>query len=127
MSGSDRSQKKGVSFDETISIIGVSEPEIDLENEEKILKQFLKPEYNDPKKLFAADSKATNSLASKLFLGNLQQVMNQKCQIEKKVPEPEEPSELYVKKNGAWVLKQDIESQEKLAKINQEFQKEDND
>ena len=111
------SLKKQVRFSDKIEIIGYSEPEIDIQRENEILNQLLKPVYNEaPKKL----------QNSSPFLANLQKVMSIKWQ-EKSEDSSEESQEKYVKdeKTGKWISQSQKEAKEKLEKLNSNYFAED--
>ena len=68
---------KRISFDDEVQVIGVSEPDIDIENEKMILKHLQKQEeeqQQQPKKLLSKES----------FLQDLGRVMNKKFQVAEK-------------------------------------------
>ena len=74
---------KRISFDDDVQVIGISEPDIDIENERKILTYLRQPYQADPKKLFSAESKC-QAAPKKEFLMDLQKVMDKKWQISEK-------------------------------------------
>ena len=86
----DCSPSKKVGFVEEIQVIGYSEPEIDAENERKIL-EHLRCKYDvHPKKLphlfqDSQESESEAKPASKDFLSNLQNVMAKKLQVAEQV------------------------------------------
>ena len=70
-----RSRKRSVSFSEEITIIGYSEPEIDGENERKILEKIDRPKKIEPKTLYehidGGDSNLEDVASPKSFFINL--------------------------------------------------------
>ena len=74
---------KRISFDDDVQVIGISEPEIDMENERRILTYLKQPYQANPKKLYSADSKC-QAAPPREFLHDLQKVMTKKWQVAEK-------------------------------------------
>ena len=125
----DDKPRKGVTFVEPIEVIGYSEPEVDAENEKKIL-EHLRCKYDvHPKKLFSKESESVvTKEAPKDFLSNLQNVMSRKLQFAEKSQEDVYnvgTGQIFTKQdNGAWVTQSQIEAKERIAKLNQDLQNE---
>ena len=115
--------KKIVTFVEDIEVIGVSEPEVDAENEKKIL-EHLRCKYDvHPKKLFSQESQVVSE-KPKDFLSNLQNVMSKKLQVVEKSQEDVYnigTGQTFTKLNNHWVSQSQVEAKERIAKINQDL------
>ena len=74
---------KRISFDDDVQVIGISEPEIDMDNERRILTYLKQPYQANPKKLYSADSKC-QAAPPREFLHDLQKVMTKKWQVAEK-------------------------------------------
>ena len=115
--------KKIVTFVEDIEVIGVSEPEVDAENEKKIL-EHLRCKYDvHPKKLFSQESQVSEK--PKDFLSNLQNVMSKKLQVAEKSQEDVyniRTGQTFTKQdNNHWVTQSQIEAKERIVKLNQDL------
>jgi hypothetical protein len=80
------SSTKRISFDDDVRVIGVSEPEIDIEQEKRILTYLKQPYIASPKKLFSNESKSQATPPPE-FLADLQRVMTKKWKVAEKCKE----------------------------------------
>jgi len=77
---------KRISFDDDVQVIGISELDLDIEQEQKILSYLRQPYNASPKKLFTPESEC-QAAPPKAFLQDLQKVMNKKWQVAEKCRE----------------------------------------
>ena len=83
--GQNRSKPiKRISFDDDVQVIGVSEPDqAIIENEKRFLSYFKQPYQANPKKLYSSDS-TCQAAPPREFLHDLQKVMTKKWQVAEK-------------------------------------------
>ena len=131
---------KKVTFDDTVQIMGISEPHIDHEREKEILSHFMKEQTiqnPNPNKLFSEESGSSDVVKEQpAFLQGLQNLMakrtnpaldsennDSKAETGKDSEKSEKEAYTKDKTTGAWVSKDQIEAKEKLASINKKWTK----